>query len=528
MKNISSAARGITFAVHSVEPTTTPLKEQKLRDSLKYLLRINHQDPNDETILSCSGYNANAVTSVAHHPLITAVHLAFADHRPLILSPDMIWITIVQGLARHINNDPERFRDYLVSHEGRMKIEFAIQDLNRHSPESAWDLGIHALALGVENVVGEKFKILQCDFTTSGIIEKLACQVALLDALQNYFEYRLWSGCGITEITLEGETADWQHLRHKIDHLEPYGLEWWTPSLKQIADQFVRASRGDIDLPHWQDIYKQKSAYGEALINGWIVKLIPYVKDSVAGTFSTRNPLLLNDTWQDDDYSNRIDSNNLPSGVSCAPFTLVDENKEEHTMEFLGGFLGVSQDADSLALRPVLGWAVRNGAPQAKILDGLADDCTVSTPLPPADYSAIVHHITGRGIRLQLPSNLLSIYQRCDGITRNGISIRPLKKLQEISHLEIEQKLAGTYVSLPKTASPTTDTENTYESMVIDILDNSVIFADFDNGDQIAFELDKKTQRVIRVGAKTAAVLADSLEEFLEVHFKGQSARCPE
>ncbi|MEZ4545966.1 MAG: hypothetical protein R3C24_18980 [Cyanobacteriota/Melainabacteria group bacterium] len=103
-----------------------------------------------------------------------------------------------------------------------------------------------------------------------------------------------------------------------------------------------------------------------------------------------------------------------------------------------------------------------------------------------------------------------------------------LKKLQEISHLEIEQKLAGTYVSLPKTASPTTDTENTYESMVIDILDNSVIFADFDNGDQIAFELDKKTQRVILVGAKTAAVLADSLEEFLEVHFKGQSARCPE
>ena len=48
----------------------------------------------------------------------------------------------------------------------------------------------------------------------------------------------------------------------------------------------------------------------------------------------------------------------LPSGLSKAPFrwNYLDRSFD---MEFLGGFVGVAQDQETLTLRPEIGWAVR-------------------------------------------------------------------------------------------------------------------------------------------------------------------------
>ena len=54
-----------------------------------------------------------------HNMLAQAVHTAFYEHLPLRLSPDAIWITIAQGLALHINQDPEHHRSTFVSPRGQ-------------------------------------------------------------------------------------------------------------------------------------------------------------------------------------------------------------------------------------------------------------------------------------------------------------------------------------------------------------------------------------------------------------------------
>jgi hypothetical protein len=43
-------------------------------------------------------------------------------------------------------------------------------------------------------------------------------------------------------------------------------------------------------------------------------------------------------------------------------------------MEFVGGLIGISQDADSLALRPEIGWAILNKQKVAQIRDQEAAD----------------------------------------------------------------------------------------------------------------------------------------------------------
>ena len=37
------------------------------------------------------------------HPFFYGMYEAYADHRPFVLSPDMVWMLISQGFSHHIN-----------------------------------------------------------------------------------------------------------------------------------------------------------------------------------------------------------------------------------------------------------------------------------------------------------------------------------------------------------------------------------------------------------------------------------------
>lgn len=50
------------------------------------------------------------------------MYQAYADHRPFVLSPDMIWLLISQGFARHINANQESMRNELVDFSGKLSL----------------------------------------------------------------------------------------------------------------------------------------------------------------------------------------------------------------------------------------------------------------------------------------------------------------------------------------------------------------------------------------------------------------------
>ncbi len=50
------------------------------------------------------------------------MYQAYADHRPFVLSPDMIWLLISQGFARHINANQESMRNDLVDFSGKLSL----------------------------------------------------------------------------------------------------------------------------------------------------------------------------------------------------------------------------------------------------------------------------------------------------------------------------------------------------------------------------------------------------------------------
>jgi len=72
-----------------------------------------------------------------NHPLIDAVHTAFAEHRPLTLSPDCIWLALAQGFSHHVTENAETLRPRLVRHQGRRALRAEVTNLTLADFEKA-------------------------------------------------------------------------------------------------------------------------------------------------------------------------------------------------------------------------------------------------------------------------------------------------------------------------------------------------------------------------------------------------------
>ena len=302
-------------------------------------------------IESCSQYQGRGklVDSLHFHPLVQAFHNAYNDHRPLCLSPDMIWLLIAQGLANHINANAEQLRYKFVKHEGKVKIIVERDDFIKGSPKNPWEEVFAKFSSEIRKHIGETtHDLLTPNFSTSGVVEKAASEIVLMDAMQSYFEYKVVTLCGIPQIKLEGTLDDWQNLLKRTQNLAQYELDWWINSLIPILEQFIAAVEGKPDKEFWQSAYKMNyPGSGSSYITGWITDFFPYLKDYQTGKASRKN-------FKSD---REITTDDFPSGLAKAPF-IWDYNCHIYNMEFLAGFVGIKQDLNDLSLRPEIAWVI--------------------------------------------------------------------------------------------------------------------------------------------------------------------------
>lgn len=346
----------VTFLVDDVPRASEPLPTRRLAETHGDALAFGG-DP-----------DLRVVDHGATHALLGAVHLAFAQHRPLVLSPDAVWLTIAQGVAQHVRLHAEQLRSRLVRHTGTARIEVPL-----HGPmptdAASWIKIVHSFRDRIADQVGAgRARLFECDFSTSTEVDLIASQVVLLDAYAPYFDYYLMCVCGIPEITLLGTPDDWKRIRERIDVIAELDLDFWTRSLAPICDELVRAASGQPDLAFWRRIYKPIDAYGGDVITGWIARLYPYTVE--LGSAAQRNSLLdlpLDEPrgHDDDDWYRGpgIRAREVLGTPSTVRIHVVDMfTNERHVVALDGGVTAVSQDADG-RLAPISGWALRRSSP---------------------------------------------------------------------------------------------------------------------------------------------------------------------
>ena len=395
----STTKHATTFAVDDVTPASKPLVEVKTHVAVERIV--------ESPVESCCDYSDNVVTNVYYHPLLAAVFLAYSEHRPLVLTPDSVWLTIQQGVAHHMLVHAERLRARFVAHEGKLKLTVELHGWVKGSPENPWPEAFAGWAAQIRaHVGGETYRMLVNDFSTTGPVELAASHVVLMDVFERYFHYEAVCVCGIPTITLEGAPTDWERLREKVRGIgDRFDLNWWTKHLLPICDQFLRAARGDVDVAHWQRICKLREEYVGAIINGWVAKFFPYLREFPGGPTRRLNPIF--------EDGEGLSSYSAPPGLSRVPFTLVDQRTtQRREMEALGGFIGVTQNKQTLALRLKIGWAVREPAGIDTLMLRLERDGHVTRP---STLNVKQRDEHGYLIGEELPADAASFYFRTDG-----------------------------------------------------------------------------------------------------------------
>jgi hypothetical protein len=291
----------------------------------------------------------DSLVSYGYNSFFNGMYQAYAEHRPFVLSPDMIWLLISQGFARHVNANPEKLRKYFVDFSGQLTLVVNTEN-DLLNDTMNWEEIFPQFTTQIAEHTGEELiNTLTSNFTTTTAVEKIASEITVMEAMEPYFEFVvMYIVCGIPEITLQGTTEDWQKVLDKTKKLGEYDLKWWTNELEPILEEFMNASKGNIDKKFWRNMFKyhsQKKYGAPKIIDGWIVKFFPYDKDG------KRN-----------DLNKLIGGGSLPEEMVKVDlkFVKTDGIKTEETMlELWAGFIGLEQNPETYALTPQISWMVK-------------------------------------------------------------------------------------------------------------------------------------------------------------------------
>lgn len=373
-KDVISREEGrITFRVDPdlTEPTGEGVDVLPGSEVIDNILNKSRIPESDQRVIA-SSFADNKLGYYGQSPFFKGMIEAFADHRSVVLSPDVVWLLICQGFAHHVNYNPEQLRDLFVDHEG--KIDLVVESKKNFLIETAhWDSIVNGFAQQIkENTKGEIADVITAEFSTTGVNEHMASQIVLMETVKAYFEYILMYGvCGIPSVTLTGTPDDWQSVLERTRKLEAYGLGWWVSELEPILKEFVNASKGKPDSEFWRSIVKKYRPgemrgpgcgmdLGSTDFDGWFLKFLPYDEKG-----RTPEKVKINHSLQPEMV--RTDFKYIVFNDFTGELESVTQ------MEFWAGIVGMDIDPVTYTMTPKIGWFVRVNKSNEELLAEFKD-----------------------------------------------------------------------------------------------------------------------------------------------------------
>ena len=372
--SFASAQNGVTFVVDEnlapIDEDALDMEDSQLRGS-SALYGIFRDEGVLEPIWIAKSFSDDErfYTFKGKDVFFQTIVRAYAEHRPLVLSPDMVWLLISQGFARYVNAHSDELRNQIVSHTEKMDLVVETEK-NLLYEDADWKKLIAGFAAQInEYTKGDVAKTITADFTTTGVTERIVSQVTLMETVKTYFDYVVhYMGCGIPSITLMGTPQDWQKVLEKTEQLEKYGMGDWFKSLKPILTEFIKASEGKPNQAFWQNMVKKENPdklvgnkvcdfRKPTVLDGWMLKLFP-----------DENGLTLDQV----PHIHEMPSERVYVDFRYQVIDIANGNVIVDTpMELIAGYIGTEVDTLTHALTPKMGWMVRQIESNEKIVESL-------------------------------------------------------------------------------------------------------------------------------------------------------------
>merc|ERR1719399_926026 len=132
---------------------------------------------------------------VHHHGFIAAATAAFANHYPLALRPNHLWLLILQGVSKHVELNAEKVRHQWVAHEGKKELlvrrdNFVLGKKNDWAGVVAGNSDSFSSQID-RNVVEGVAAALSPGFEGTTEIERICEKITVMDVCKSFFSYKV-------------------------------------------------------------------------------------------------------------------------------------------------------------------------------------------------------------------------------------------------------------------------------------------------------------------------------------------------
>ena len=324
----------------------------------------------EKKIYYCSSKlnEAKYISNLEGHPVLKGYYQSYVNHMPVSINADILWMLIVQGFSRHIDQNAESLRNKLVDFDGKKALfvdgdELTIEEIT----QEGWERTFREFVEKIKENAGETMiKLMTPSFSTTTPTIQVSSQIAIMSCFKNYFKFiRFYGGCGFPYINLEGTLNDYEQLKNKVEKLMGFDIDDWIKELIIIIDKIIETKKGKIDVNFWKNMIINKETVeprgsGELTkvnnIDGWLLNFYPYYKKDDYYKFCEK-------LERRRDFNKPIDVKGLkylPEEFIEVPLTMVHKQTFEVTeLSVKTGILGMIQEKNGL-IKPEIGWFISN------------------------------------------------------------------------------------------------------------------------------------------------------------------------
>jgi hypothetical protein len=283
----------ITFAVAKVDVCQTQHAEtEDLHES--DLARWAAKDQNLSLENFQTNYrlvgDLNGENHRINNAFVGAIYKAYCDHYPLELSVEDFWVAIAQGVSIHLNENAEKYRELMVSHEGKKTLTLPVDSLripdsarpkggNKSVPAIDWSVAVRQMGVLIRNdMKTDLATLITTPFSTTTPVEQAVFDCTLMDSVKSYYDFRFSLCCGIPQITLRGSPDDFQQLIDRVNQLRAIftDFHWWLDTLLPHLQQLKASAQGKADIDWWQKICHRVGGGSDiSMLSGWLADFVP-------------------------------------------------------------------------------------------------------------------------------------------------------------------------------------------------------------------------------------------------------------
>lgn len=291
------------------------------------------------------------------HPFVGMVGIAFAEHHSIEITPDDIWLLILDGVRLHVEANRDALKRKFVVDGSDTTINVYDNSLSETSPSKQWMDNINAIYGALYKKLPTATRgALSAHFSTTTPEDQFVSKAMVMAVSSQYYTYHMYTLCGIPKIVIKGELKDWKNLKAHFNQIaKELDMSWWAKQVNPILDEFINVYKKKANLEFWRGIYKYipPGHYSGAVpgINGWVTQFFPYIKKRV-GYPNTQEVLKRRTEW-----TTLLQFEDFTVGRSSVPviwhYTSVTKYLSLST-----GFWGIYQDPKTKILKTIRGYAL--------------------------------------------------------------------------------------------------------------------------------------------------------------------------